>query len=303
MDKLEIIDKIGKIYADGGNILSFLRGLENRNNNTAEDIMISYDFQAGTYNSLYRENPDEHNKYVNQCAEIIGKYIPENQYTLCEAGVGEGTTFLPLLRQLKVKPSLAYGFDISWSRIFEAVLFEREFTDLREVEKKLFVGDIFETAFADNSIDIVYTSHALEPNGGMEKQLLAELYRITGKYLILFEPIFEFGSEESKQRMIKYGYVRGLRQQAEELGYSVVQYERVRYSKPLNPTGVLVIKKEEQTAEGGFCDPISQKQMTEYADCYFCKDSMLSYPKIGGIPCLMRQNAVLTTRFAGERRT
>jgi len=186
MDKLEMLSKIKNIYVEGGNIIAFLRDLECRSNNTVEDIMISYDVQAGTYNSQYRENPDKYGKYTSQCAEIINAYTLGNQYTLCEAGVGEGTTFLPLLRQLKTKPVFAYGFDISWSRIFEAILFEEEFADLRGINKKLFVGDIFETPFVNNSIDIVYTSHALEPNGGMEKQLLAELYRITAKYLILW---------------------------------------------------------------------------------------------------------------------
>ena len=41
-----------------------------------------------------------------------------------------------------------------------------------------------------NSVDIIYTNHSLEPNGGREEVILKELLRVTNKYLILFEPIY-----------------------------------------------------------------------------------------------------------------
>lgn len=41
--------KIKEQYQKGENIISWLKSLDGRGNNTFEDIMISYDFQAGTY--------------------------------------------------------------------------------------------------------------------------------------------------------------------------------------------------------------------------------------------------------------
>lgn len=298
MDKYKLLGKIADVYAKSGNILEYLRAIEERDDNTIEDIMISYDFQAGSYNSKYRKSLDEFNKPLMAMVEIMNMYLPENGYTLCEAGVGEGTRFFPLLPHLKKKPAFACGFDISWSRILEGIRFGNEFTGLAEMPTQLVVGDMFEAPFADNSFDIVYTFHAIEPNGGQEKQMLAELYRITSKYLILFEPIYELVSEEAQARMIHHGYVRGLKYHAEALGYSVVRYEMLRcFLNKWNRTGVIVIEKGGTTEWKGLCDPLSKKQLTEYSDCYFCRDSMLSYPKIGGIPCLSRQNAVLTTKF------
>ncbi len=97
-----------------------------------------------------------------------------------------------------------------------------------------------------------------------------------------------------------HGYVKGLKQQVEALGYSVVRYEKLDVcANPLNPTGVLVIKKDhtDNLVDIGLRDPVSKRRLQEYDDCYFCEESMLSYPKIKGIPCLTMQNAVLTTRF------
>ena len=67
----------------------------------------------------------------------------------------------------------------------------------------LFVGDLFNAPIEDSSFDVVYTSHSLEPNGGFERKALIELHRITRKYLVLFEPIYELGSSKSKVFMEK----------------------------------------------------------------------------------------------------
>lgn len=88
MDKYKLLGKIADIYAKGGNILEYFRSIEGRDDNTIEDIMISYDFQAGSYNAQYRKSPDEFNKLRMAMAEIMNIYLPEDGYILCEAGVG-----------------------------------------------------------------------------------------------------------------------------------------------------------------------------------------------------------------------
>ena len=75
---------------------------------------------------------------------------------------------------------------------------------------RFFVGNMFHIPFADNSIDIVYTSHSMEPNGGREKEAMAELYRVAGKYLVLLEPSYELATDDGKQRMDRLGYVKGM---------------------------------------------------------------------------------------------
>ncbi|MGO5065110.1 hypothetical protein [Clostridium sp. LCP25S3_F8] len=47
-----------------------------------------------------------------------------------------------------------------------------------------------------NSIDIVYTSHFIQPNGRKEKETLMELYRITNKYLIILELAYEYQTKK-----------------------------------------------------------------------------------------------------------
>ena len=62
----------------------------------------------------------------------------------------------------------------------------------------------------DNAIDVVYTSHSIEPNGGREEEALLELYRIAKKYVVLLEPCYEKASSAARKRMEKHNYITNL---------------------------------------------------------------------------------------------
>lgn len=299
--KMEIINQIKEIYEKNGNIMRYLQQVEDRSYNTSEDIMISYDFQAGTYNDSYAKNPKLYEGYHNEIREKLNYYIKKipfvNGYRILEAGIGEGTTFGPVMNGLEITPRCKYGFDIAWSRIKECNSFLENRWGVANTFT--FVGDIFYIPFRDSSIDIVYTAHALEPNGGREKELLKELYRIASKYVILFEPAYEFADAEQKQRMDYYGYVKFLAQSAKELGYNVIEHCRLETSlNAKNPTALTVIDKGVETMEGEvLCDPLSKGELIKGKSSYFSKDSLLAYPVVEGIPCLNIENGILATKY------
>ena len=160
--------------------------------------------------------------------------------------------------------------------------------------------NLFEITLLDNSIDIVYTSHSLEPNGGKEKEGLEELYRITNKYLILLEPSFEFANEEAKKRMKNHGYVTKLYETAKKLGYDIKEHRLFDYTQnPLNPTGLIVIEKMSKTSNNSnYVCPISQLELTKYNDSFlFSKEGFLTYPVLKEIPCLLKENSILASHL------
>lgn len=106
MDKYKMLGKIANVYAEGGNILEYLRSIEGRDDNTIEDIMISYDFQAGSYNAQYRKSPDELNKPLMAMAEIMNIYLPENGYILCEAGGWRRDQLFPVVSVFEGKAGI-----------------------------------------------------------------------------------------------------------------------------------------------------------------------------------------------------
>ena len=296
MDKLSVLNRIKELYLNNENIIEYLKTLDKRNSNTTEDILISYDLQAGTYTAGYKNNMSDKDRYSHHLASIINEV--GNYKSILEAGIGEATTFGPALLSLDIKPEKCYGFDISWSRIKYAKRFLRESNFDYDVE--LFTGDLFNAPIKDNSIDIVYTSHTIEPNGGREREALQELYRITNKYLILLEPGYEFANEEAKKRMLAHGYVTKLYSTVKELGYDVIEHRPFEESSnPLNPTGLMIIRKNKGNSDilSPLCCPITKTDILKKSNAYFSQESLLAYPVIDEIPCLLPQNAIVATKF------
>lgn len=294
-EKISLLNKIKEIYDNGDNIIKYLKKIKTQDKNTIEDILISYDFQAGSYSKYYKEQPSEKNKYCKSLAEIINGLGDFS--SLLEVGVGEATTLGPTILHLNSEPNISFGFDISWSRLKYA---QRLLHELEIKNVNLVTGDLFNSPIKNNSIDIVYTSHSIEPNGGREKEALEELYRITNKYLILLEPAYELANEEARARMLEHGYVTSLYSTAKELGYEIIEHRLFEVSaNPLNPTGLIVIKKKEdyRNVNNPICCPITKTDLRIEKGAYFSKDALLAYPIIDDIPCLTPQNAIVATKF------
>lgn len=298
MDKYTILNRLQKMYEEDVNIIQYLNDLDKKENNSVEDIMISYDFQAGSYVEHYFADNEFVETYTDKLAEVI-ENLNAGTNSIFECGVGEATTLVPLINKLKGNYSFIGGNDISWSRVATAKKFAQQYCRL---PVNLVVGNLFELPLADNSVDIVYTSHSLEPNGGHEKELLEELYRVTKKYLILLEPAYELASDEAKERMKKHGYVIGLYDIAKKLGYEIEKYELLGItSNPLNPTGLMIIKKKQDSlgkmnACCYYC-PITKTRLDVIGNAFFSKQALLAYPILNGVPCLVRESAVVATKM------
>ena len=295
MDKFKQINKVKDIYANGGNIIKYLKSLNKKDQNTIEDILISYDFQSGSYIKGFSENREYKDKYSTALAKVIERLGSFD--SILEAGIGEATTLYSLLDKLTRIPPNIFGFDISWSRLKFAKKFLADF-DFTDVT--LFTTNLFEIPLLDNSIDIVYTSHSIEPNGGREEDAIRELYRIAGRYVILLEPSYEFADKVSRDRMKEHGYVTKLYATAKGLGYNIIEHRLFDYSlNPLNPTGIMIIeKKPSDFNRPNLRCPVSLTELNSYNGfLLYSKDSCLAYPIIENIPCLIKENSILATHL------
>lgn len=293
MSKLSIISRLKEAYGNGENIIQLLK---KESFNDWESIMISYDFQAGSYTKLAKENEEYLENYSQAIADVLIR-IGTDFTSIIEIGVGEATVMNPLMKKIDPSDKLVkFGFDISWSRIRYAV----ENSKKNGNTIKLFTANLFNIPLPDNSIDIVYTSHSLEPNGGKEKEALQELYRIAKKYIVLLEPDYKNGSEQAKARMTNHGYVRNLADHANDLGYEVITEEAFKiYINELNPTGLTIIKKSAANSSNpsSYICPVTKSKLTDYGHVLFSSEGGLLYPVIDGIPCLMENSATLGLHF------
>jgi SAM-dependent methyltransferase len=259
---------------------------------------VSYDLQAGSYVAVQKEGPlrDALNKYAATIAEELGQLGPI--HSLLDAGVGEATTLLRVLQGLKAQPKIVHGVDISWSRL--KIGGEWFYKEGGPADAQFIVATISRLPYADNSFDVVYTSHAVEPNGGREKELLTELHRVAAKYLVLFEPSYELGPPEARERMERHGYCRDLPGHAKELGMTVIKHELVPTRMNLhNPTAVTVIAKNPEGAAANpwLVCPQYRTPIVIAEDLYYSADSMRAYPVLRGIPCLLQEHGIIASKL------
>lgn len=295
MEKFKQLQKIKEIYANGGNIIQYLKGVGSSDRNTIEDILISYDMQAGSYTSLLSKNREFKEQYCKALAHVLdglGRFG-----SILEVGVGEATTLGILMKSMRSKPAAIAGLDVSWSRL----KFAKELLRDLEVDgAELFVADLFEIPLLDDSIDVVYTSHSIEPNGGREEEALLELYRVARKYVVLLEPSYEFASKEGRERIEHHGYIKDLYGTAKRAGLNVVEHRLFDLSaNPLNPTGLIVIEKPASPGnDHALVCPISRTRLLKHSpSLLYSPDSFLAYPVIEGIPCLLNDNSILATHL------
>ena len=291
----ELVLGMREAYSRRENAMEYARRSTGSGVNSAEATLVAYDLQAGTYVASVQANPVVNARWCSQLAAVLAPHMAGAQ-SLLEVGCGEATTLAGVLQNLPVQPRDAYGFDISWSRCAVGL----DWLKSQRAEARLFVADLFQIPLADDSIDVVYTSHSIEPNGGREEAALRELLRVARNALVLVEPLYELADEPARARMRAHGYVRDLKATAERLGASVLDYRLLEHSpNPENPSGVIVIRKVSAKVER--CEttdwrcPLTGTMLEDTGDTYHSRSTGIVYPVLRGIPLLRPEHAVVAT--------
>ena len=285
-------------YERGENVTALLRRENCADHNTEEIIEIAYDLQTGRYAKALRDESRLRiaSAYTGELVRRVRALLRPR--SLLEAGVGEATTLRGVLEHFADPDLRGYGFDLSWSRV---AFGQRWLAQDGGPDATLCTGSLLRIPFADASIDVVYTSHSIEPNGGREEPILRELVRVARRYVVLLEPGYEFASAEARVRMEQHGYCYGLRERAEAIGCRVCTFEPFPVSaNPLNPTAILVIEKAEESAQPThvLACPRFKTPLEEIDGQLFSAEAQVVYPVVGGIPCLRVESGIVASKYA-----
>ncbi|MDD5439073.1 MAG: methyltransferase domain-containing protein [Candidatus Omnitrophica bacterium] len=287
--------RLKRSYREGKNICQLLR---KNGKNTEHAIEVSYDLQSGAYIAALEHNPERARQKAAYTADVAGVINSLcKPASVLEAGIGEATTLQGVIKHMDARVKM-YGFDISWSR----VAYAREWLRKKKVRHNvvLCTGSLLHIPCADNSVDVVYTSHSIEPNGGNEEPIIRELYRVTRKYLILLEPGYELAAADARKRMKLHGYCRGLKKICESLGYRVVIHRLFQSppADPLNPTAITVIKKDAKQRSGNvLACPRLKTPLEEIGGALYSPKALTVYPILLGIPCLRVENGIIASAY------
>lgn len=293
-----------KAYAEGRNVTELLRLQKNASANTSEIIETAYDLQAGTYIAAAQTKPEQLIRYCDEIAAVLNGHIISTG-SLLDIGTGELTTLSHLVAALGVKPKSIYAFDISWSRLRKGMDYAKQNMGADYQKLTSFVGDIQHIPLLDKSVNVTTSSHALEPNGGRLKELLAELFRVTRDKLVLVEPCYEINTDAGKERMDRLGYIKNINGAVAELGGKIVEKITVKnIANPLNPSVCFIVTPppcefppivDNAHLENIFSVPGAHYPLKRVEDFFFSSETGLCFPILKNIPVLKLQSAILAS--------
>jgi len=305
---METIDlsAVRRLYKDGVNIIEHLRRQLGTRLNTEQLVETSYDMQAGSYVTYVEQNPEACKPYQAEVARLLNSFIAAGD-SVVDVGTGEMTTLAPVAQVSYHKVSHAYALDISLSRLLVGRQYVRDMLPTSVGGKiQPVVASLFRTPFADNSIDLLWTSHALEPNGGRELEALVELSRVCRKRLVLFEPSYENNSDAGRHRMDRLGYIRDIPGAVARIpGMELEQALRIETTEnELNPTYAYVIRKTIAASPqpSTLHCPLSHGPLEPRNGCLYSRHSLLAYPVIEGIPVLRVEKGICASILDSEDR-
>lgn len=294
---MDIYEEVSEVYACGGNVSQFLRDKLGLSFNNDKTIELTYDLQSGSYVDAVStvESHALKKRYTDEMASIIHSVCP-NAFSMLKGGTGECITLTGVLKAYPTKIKYVHGFDMCWSRIG----YGKQYLQDNHLEGvNLCTGTLSEPPFKNDAFQLVVTSHSMEPNGGREAEILQALYRVSGQWLVLFEPSHENATKEGKARMEELGYIKNIPQVAKQLGYNVIDHFPLKHAlNPLNPTAVTIIKKDAVVLDKPeYACPNTQGELIKTDDGYFSKKAMCMYPEIMGMPCLKTSNGVIASKY------
>lgn len=300
LNKFFDIIELRKAYERGENITQLMREKSGLSHNSSEIIEVAYDLQAGSYVEYARNNPDGLNRYTAETGAILASHLNDGDQLL-DIGTGEMTTLCALLNAMPNWQGNTLAFDISWSRIRTGQNYVAETHPSLSGRIKPFVADLAAIPLRDKSVDVVTSSHALEPNGGRLSELLSELFRITRRKLVLFEPGYELGNDAARERMARLGYIRDMQGCVEGLGGTLVSASLIKnIARVENPTACYVIEPPKTAgiatmSNTGFSVPGTDHPLALHEGFYHSSATGLGYPVVDSIPVLKPENAILMT--------
>ena len=303
------IASLREAYRRGENIMALLAHSD-LTENWFDAIQAAYDLQAGTYTASFLT--PEGSRLKAEFAAALEPHVT-GYSSLLDAGVGEATTLTPLLERLP-EMTLVFGFDSSMSRL----LWARENLSRVGASVRLFVADTAEIPLPTSSVEVVLSVHSIEPNGGRETEVLAELLRVASRRVVLVEPTTCFASASQLLRMQQLGYCMNLPERLQSLGANIVLHEPWSTNpNPENAAELIIVdiatvadRASAHDSDSALLDrqppnlvvPESLAELELVDSGLYSRTDGLYFPIVAGLPVLTRKSAVVVTQLLDRLR-
>ena len=286
---------VKELYSKGINVNQYLR---KNHPELGEDtiIRLSYDIQAGSYAKEMSEMQELYDNYASTIADKLIPYIKEGDFIL-DAGCGEFTASHKLIEALPFTTYL--GLDGSLSRLLAAKQFLNHQVTIPNIHLDLLATSLTAIPLRSSSVDLVFTSHAIEPNSTNSSLIIQEIARVSKKYVALFEPCYEDATDEMKSHMDKHNYARGIQESCERNGLKLLfKDDTIPSVGPIyNKTTFFMYEKSSMNlipSDFGFITPDKSRHHLVPLDSstLVCRETEVLYPSFHGVRAINPQHSL-----------
>jgi uncharacterized protein YbaR (Trm112 family) len=132
-----------------------------------------------------------------------------------------------------------------------------------------------------------------------------ELLRVARRYLVLVEPSNELGTDATRTRIARHGYITDLRRHLDDLGARVVRHELWELDgNPANQAALVVIERDPSAPLSHaleLASPLGGAPLELHPSYAYCPSEGFAFPVIDGIPCLRPRHAIVAARMEAAR--
>ncbi len=294
--------KIKSILVKLINIFGLSNTVKITNPRSFESVQWKYENIAGNYIKNHKNKNklkfiainDE--KKVFECLGMITPYYGEclknlynfyNCKSVLEVGAGELTTIYTFLKRLKKKPNLIGAIDMSYKRL----LVGKKYLNEKKMNiKYLAKADASKLPFKNNSFDFVYTANCLEQVPNLFVKSLREAVRVSSNLIVIIEPSYQFGTNASRNNIIKKGYTQINDGHFKKLGLKPIYRNSLKLGYYHTLTEIVVLRKRlsknKQVNKVNFICPKTHETLYKNGKLLSNKDNSISYKILKNIPLL-----------------
>ena len=280
----KIYNDCKKVYSKKKNVQKFIEKKYNIPRSTV--INISYNMQSGSYVNFFKKLSLKNKKKIyDPFIKTINEFFPEKKEIL-DFGCGELTSSHYFFKNIKnIKKFFAN--DVSLNRVLIGQKYIKNLISKKNIRKfKIFCSSHEQLPFLNNSIDLIITSHVLEPNNKYKVKVLKELLRVSRLGLCLMEPHYEISSVKQKKRMRELGYVRNIEKVFKSLNYKCIVKKKEFHLNKNNAASIFIVRKNRISKKNSshFVDLENKKKLTIKNDFFYSKENFRLYPCFNNIP-------------------
>ena len=264
------------------NIYKFLKKTTNLSNEKI--VQISFDIQAKSYFSIYK-NDKIIEKVMLPIIEILKKNF-SNSKSIMDCGCGELIKSFFLFKRLNFIKNF-FANDISLNRLYLGKKFIKKIRFNKKIN--LFCSSMKNLPLKNNSIDVIFTSHSIEPNKSADAEvMIKELFRVCNHGLCLHESHFQSANEIQKKRMQKFNYARNIEKILKKLDctYQIIKLDH--HHNKLNKACLFLVKKNKTLKNKNnlktYVDLDTKDQLYNFKNFLYSKKSKKLYPVFDNIP-------------------